>query len=217
MWKSVDDSSRPEIKAFSFLGRRAEYMGSLPGDRDSVLLASDGYVSEGAARAMFLSALEAAASGRSVVTVALGRGMSSVIRGTEAAGGKLHIFAPGSFSGYYSLSPDYVHASLSSGGSVAALPGKELCWKAALSFSSLFLTTVTGRSQALEEALDEGVGTCLLRPCLEWKGARRYVEEGCPVADSYSSLFSLPDALAYERADGEYGFLGSFFSIIKLK
>ena len=214
MWKSLDDSISLEVHRTTLMGKKAEQMGQMPEGKAAVLLASDGFVTEETASAMYLSALEASLAGRSVVTVAKHRGMASVIKGTEAGGGTLHIFTPSSFKEYFNKARDYVHAALSSGGSVTSLPDLETCWSAAFGCSSLFLTSVMGRSRVLEEAAGSGVETALLRPSLAFRGARQYAKDGCPVVDSYSSLFLFPEAIAYEKADGPYAFRDKYYDIL---
>lgn len=193
------------------------YRGTLPSSRCVLISSESRFHSDQERLSLYLSALEASLSGLEVMTIARKGGMFSIIKGVEDGGGRLHAIAAASMDHVLKRFPERVAMVLGTGGSIIApedVEGEDLSIEAALSFSSVLITT--GRGRLMTSALDRGIDVAVLRSSLSSEAGREAARDGAPVIDTFSSFLTLPSLYAYRTADGRYGFGSERFDIMRL-
>ena len=198
--------------------RRFLYHGTLPRARCVLISSEARFHSEQERLSLYLSALEAALAGCEVMTIARRGGMFSIIKGVEDGQGRLHSVSSSSMELVERRFSERALMVLGTGGSLMAAEddgaGEDAAIEAALSFSSVLITT--GRGRLMTSALDHGIDVAVLRSSLSSEAGREAARDGAPVIDTFSSFMSLPSLYAYRSADGRYGFGSERFDIMRL-
>ena len=206
------ETRRTMIEGKDFL-----YLGTLPSPRCVLISSESRFHTEKERLSLYLSALEASLADFEIITIARHGGMLSVIRGAEDGNGRLHAVTSDRIEFMEQMFPERAAMVVATGGSIMAPEvegGEDDAIEAALSFSSVVITT--GRGRLMTAALDRGIDVAVLRSSLSSEHGREAARDGAPVIDTFSSFLMLPSLYAYHSDAGRYGFGSERFDIMRM-
>ena len=222
---SLSDWEMPAVKRCVIGGLEISFSGSLP-SHPSVLIASDAAASGEAAAWLYRAALEASLSGYAVIAEADTSGPDSIICGTEDGRGRLFLSVSSSAEEYMERYQRKAMRIVSAGGGIIGRSRRWSCsreeaWETAARLADMALLAMLGDTPFPAAAallmLDEGKEVAVTKSSLQSECGRAFALDGCPVADSFSSIIASPSAISYPSRSGLYAFGSSRYDVLRFE
>lgn len=199
------------------------FYGNLP-KRDAILIASYAKRQDESARELYVSSFEASLEGFEIVAYGELGAIEAVLRGAEDGAGRIHLISSIGLSRFRTMNRSLCMRILLTGGSIissAAVGSSRNEARYLCTVLSRYALAVIGArylplQHPLLQMLDEGKEIAILLTSLASKAGRDIAFSGCPVASSFSAVYSDSRYIVYPSPHGRFSFLGFRYDFMRL-